>query len=33
MHTTDYTRPELTDEDRKQAEAAAKKLIRKLGVC
>lgn len=28
-----YTRPELTDEDRKQAEAAAKKLIRKLGVC
>lgn len=28
---TTYTRPELTEEDRKQAEAAAKKLIRKYG--
>jgi len=28
---TIYTRPELTDQDRKQAETEAKKLLRKYG--
>jgi hypothetical protein len=27
----EYTRPELTDEDKKQAEADAQKLVRKYG--
>jgi hypothetical protein len=29
--TTDYTRPELTDEDRRKAEADAMDLIKKYG--